>query len=146
MSLSLYMDVHVPRAITRTLTTSGVNVITAQEDGCAQMPDPELLDRAGSLNRVLFTRDDDLLAEATLRQRAGVPFSGVIFAHQMRVNIGQCIADLRIRMPFPGRGFQFGNPPANQVILDPRPPSPLPDPRSKNKEPGTKNTITVPVS
>ena len=33
MSLSLYMDVHVPRAITRSLTVAGVDVITAQ-DGC----------------------------------------------------------------------------------------------------------------
>lgn len=96
MGLALYMDVHVPRAITRTLTAAGVDIITAQEDECSQMPDPELLDRAGSLNRVLFTRDDDLLAEATRRQRAGIAFSGVIFAHQMRVNIGQCIADLQI--------------------------------------------------
>lgn len=96
MSLSLYMDVHVPRAITRTLTAAGVDVITAQEDGCAQMADPDLLDRAGSLNRVLFTRDDDLLAEATRRQRATIPFYGVIFAHQMRVNIGQCIHDLQL--------------------------------------------------
>ena len=96
MSLALYMDVNVPRAITRTLAAAGVDVITAQEDGCAEMPDPDLLDRAGSLNRVLFTRDDDLLAEATRRQRAGVPFSGVIYAHQMRVNIGQCIGDLQI--------------------------------------------------
>lgn len=96
MSLSLYMDVHVPRAITRTLSASGVDVITAQEDGCALMPDPDLLDRAGSTGRILFTRDDDLLAEAARRQRAGIPFSGLIFAHQMRVNIGQCIHDLHL--------------------------------------------------
>lgn len=96
MGLALYRDVHVPRAITRTLTAAGVDVITAQEDGCSQMPDPELLDRAGSLDRVLFTRDDDRLAEATRRQRASTPFSGVIFAHQMRVNIGQCIHDLQL--------------------------------------------------
>jgi predicted nuclease of predicted toxin-antitoxin system len=96
MSLSLYMDVHVPRAITRTLTATRIDVMTAQEDGCAQMPDPELLDRAGSLGRILFTRDDDLLTEATRRQRAGIPFSGLIFAHQMRVNIGQCIHDLQL--------------------------------------------------
>lgn len=50
MSLALYMDVHVPRAITRELTAVGVDVLTAQEDGCSQMPDPELLDRAGSLS------------------------------------------------------------------------------------------------
>jgi len=96
MSLSLYMDVHVPRAITRALSAANVNVITAQEDGCSQTLDPELLDRAGALGRVLFTRDDDLLAEATRRQRSVIPFAGVIFAHQMRVNIGQCVHDLHL--------------------------------------------------
>ena len=50
MSLALYMDVHVPRAISRTLSAAGVHVITAQEDGCARMDDPELLDRAYSLH------------------------------------------------------------------------------------------------
>lgn len=96
MSLGLYMDVHVPRAITRSLATAGLDVITAQEDGCGRMPDPELLDRASLLGRALFTRDDDLLAEAVRRQRASIPFAGVIFAHQMRANIGQCILDLQL--------------------------------------------------
>lgn len=96
MSLKLYMDVHIPRAITRTLITSGVDVITAQEDGSALMPDPELLDRADSLGCVLFTRDDDLLTEATRSQRASIPFHGVIYAHQMRANIGICIQDLQL--------------------------------------------------
>ncbi len=96
MSLALYMDVHVPRAITCSLTAAGVNVITAQEDGCARMPNPALLDRAGSMGRILFTRDDDLLVEAVRRQRVSLPFAGVIFAHQMRVNIGQCIHDLQL--------------------------------------------------
>ena len=94
MSLSLYMDVHVPRAIARSLIAEGVDVITAQEDGCARMPDPELLDRASSLCRILFSRDEDLLAEAVRRQRASISFAGVIYAHQMRVNIGQCVHDL----------------------------------------------------
>lgn len=96
MSLSLYMDAHVPRAITRALIAAGVDVITAQEDDCARMLDPELLDRASSLGRSIFTRDDDLLAEATRRQRASIAFAGVIYAHQMRVNIGQCIHDLHL--------------------------------------------------
>lgn len=90
------MDVHIPRAITCALTAAAVNVITAQEDGCARMPDPDLLDRAGSMGCILFTRDDDLLVEAVRRQRASIPFAGVIFAHQMRVNIGQCIHDLHL--------------------------------------------------
>jgi len=60
------------------------------------MDDPELLDRAGELERVLFTQDDDLLAEATRRQREGIPFRGVIYAHQLRVSIGTGVHDLEI--------------------------------------------------
>jgi hypothetical protein len=46
MSLGLYMDVHAPRPITRGLRRRGVDVLTAQEDGAARAPDPELLRRA----------------------------------------------------------------------------------------------------
>jgi hypothetical protein len=42
----------------------------------------------------LFSQDEDLLAEATRRQREGTPFSGVIYGHQMSVTIGACIRDL----------------------------------------------------
>jgi hypothetical protein len=94
--VALYMDQNVPRAITSGLRLGGVNVLTAFEDGAAELDDPALLDRAGELGRVLFTRDDDLLAETTQRQRAGVPFRGVIFGHQLRVSIGACIRDLEI--------------------------------------------------
>jgi hypothetical protein len=48
------------------------------------------------LNRALFTRDDDLLAEAARRQKESIPFYGVIYAHQLRVSIGTCIRDLEI--------------------------------------------------
>ena len=80
MALALYMDHHVPRAITLGLYLRAVDVITAHEDGASQMSDPDLLDRARSLNRVLFTQDDDLLAEASARQGQGIPFFGVIYA------------------------------------------------------------------
>jgi hypothetical protein len=36
------------------------------------------------------------LAEAAQRQQEGVPFSGVIYAHQLRVAIGICVEDLEI--------------------------------------------------
>ena len=64
MALALYMDHHVPRAITGGLRLRGVDVLTALEDGASELDDPALLDRAGALGRVLFTQDDDLLAEA----------------------------------------------------------------------------------
>lgn len=74
MPISLYMDEHVPRAITVALRIRGVDVVTAQEDKAVGFSDPELLDRAGDLRRVLFTHDDDLLAEAARRQDAGIFF------------------------------------------------------------------------
>lgn len=96
MAIKLYMDQHVPRAITSGLRLRGVDVMTVYEDSTSELDDPTLLDRAGELERVLFTRDDDLLAEAIRRQREGIPFRGVIYAHQLRVSIGTCIQDLEI--------------------------------------------------
>jgi len=55
-----------------------------------------LLDGAATLERVLFTQDEDPLAEAARRQKAGIPFRGVIFAAQLRVSIGACVHDLEI--------------------------------------------------
>ncbi len=63
MSLKLYADVHVRRAISVALRVRGVDVLTAQADGAAELEDPELLDRATTLARALFTQDEDLLAE-----------------------------------------------------------------------------------
>lgn len=96
MTTSLYMDVHVRRAVTNGLRLRVVDVLTAQEDGASRLPDPELLDRATELGRILFTQDDDLLREAHFRQETGVAFSGVVYGHQLNVTIGQCIEDLEL--------------------------------------------------
>ena len=96
MSLRLYMDQHVQSAITEALGLRDVDVLTAQEDGTSELPDPQLLDRAGELDRVLFSRDVDLVAEATRRQRSGESFTGVIYAHQLAATIGRCVADLEL--------------------------------------------------
>lgn len=96
MSVQLYMDVHVPYAITVALRLRGVDVLTAQEDGTSKLDDPILLDRATELGRLLFTRDDDLLREANLRQQTGVPFAGVVYAHQLNISIGECVSDLEL--------------------------------------------------
>jgi hypothetical protein len=90
------MDHHVPRAITIGLRMRKVDVVTAHEDSADRISDSDLLDRAGRLGRVLFTQDDDLVAEAVIRQRDAIPFSGVIYAHQLRTSIGRCIQDLEL--------------------------------------------------
>jgi hypothetical protein len=96
MAVAFYMDHHVPRSITVGLRLRQVEVLTAYEDGTSALDDIGLLDRAGELGRALFTRDDDLLAEATKRQRAGIPFCGIVYAHQLRVAIGKCVEDLEL--------------------------------------------------
>lgn len=96
MAVSLYMDHHVPKAITIGLRLRGINVVTAHEDGADQLDDDLLLKRAHKLKRALFTQDDDLLEEAVKCQREGSPFSGVIYGHQLRVTIGVCIQNLEI--------------------------------------------------
>ena len=96
MPVSLYLDGHVPRAIQLGLRLRNVDVLIAQEDGTETLPDDKLLDRATDLRRVLFTFDDDLLAEATKRQREDKAFGGLIYAHPLRISIGQCIRDLEL--------------------------------------------------
>ena len=96
MSLPFYMDVNVPYAITTSLRLRGVDVLTAQQDGAHKLTDSELLSRAGALRRVLFSQDKDFLREATRRQKSGERFTGVIYAHQLMVTIGQCVNDLEL--------------------------------------------------
>lgn len=90
------MDVHVPAAITSALRQKGIDVLRAQDDDAATLDDGPLLDRATALNRVMFSRDRDMLTEASFRQRTGAAFAGVIYAHQLMVTIGQCIFDLEL--------------------------------------------------
>jgi hypothetical protein len=90
------MDVQVERSITVGLRARGVDVLTAQEDGAARFTDPEILDRALTLRRVVFSRDIDFLIEGVRRQRANESFAGIIYGHALRVTIGRCIGDLEV--------------------------------------------------
>ena len=96
MKVGFYFDENVERAITAGLRLRGVDVLTAQEDQRRRTPDAVVLDRATELGRPLFSHDDDLLAEAHRRQLEGVPFSGVIYAHQAWTSVGECIRDLEL--------------------------------------------------
>jgi hypothetical protein len=46
--------------------------------------------------RLLFSQDEDLLVEATLRQRSGRHCSGVIYGHQLELTIRRAIRDLEL--------------------------------------------------
>lgn len=61
MAIKLYMDHHVPRAISDGLRARGVDLLTAYEDGTNQWEDAALLDRASELGRILISRDYNIL-------------------------------------------------------------------------------------
>jgi hypothetical protein len=96
VALRLYFDHNVRRPVLEGLRLRGVDVLTAFEDGAHRLQDPELLDRATSLGRVLFSQEEDLLAEAAHRQRVGRDFAGLIYAHQTSLSVGECIAQLEL--------------------------------------------------
>lgn len=96
MPVGIYMDVHIPKAITNGLRLRGVDVLTAQEDNTTNFPDDELLTRATELGRPLFSQDDDLLTEAHKRLSIEEDFAGVIYSHQLSSPIGRCIEDLEL--------------------------------------------------
>ncbi len=96
MPLALYMDHHIPRAITAGLRARGVDVLTAYEDRAQTLPDEVLLDRATALNRLLVSCDPDLLAEAARRQEGKRHFTGIVYGHPVLVSIGDFVRSLEL--------------------------------------------------
>lgn len=96
MSLRLYFDHHVPRAIAVGAQQRGVDVLTAEADGTADRDDEFLLQRATALGRVVFTQDRDFLALAAAWQQTRREFAGMVYAHQLRITIGGAIHDLAL--------------------------------------------------
>src|SRR5262249_9775661 len=90
------MDVHLRRAVTTALRLRAIDVLTAQEDGAAELDDERLLDRAMKLGRVLVSQDEDLLREGAKRLSEHKDFSGIIYAHQLRITIGRMVEDLEL--------------------------------------------------
>ena len=96
MAIALYMDVHIPQAITDQLRRRGVDILTAFEDECQELADDQLLLRVTQLSRVLFTQDIRFRVLAETWQVEGKQFSGLIFGHQLGGTIGQFVRDLEL--------------------------------------------------
>jgi predicted nuclease of predicted toxin-antitoxin system len=90
------MNHHIPAAVTEGLRRRGVDVVTAFEDGAARWDDEELLARATELGRTLFSQDEDLLAVTHNWLKTGKNFSGLVYAHQQQITLGQAVKDLEL--------------------------------------------------
>ena len=91
MTWPLYMDQHVPSAVTKGLRRRKIDVLTAFDDSASEWEDPAILGRANELGRIVFTQDEDFLSLATEWRDAGRTFFGVVFCPQERLGHGALI-------------------------------------------------------
>ncbi len=96
MTVALYMDHNVVRAVTEGCRANGLDVLTAFEDGWHEESDSSVLERANCLGRVVFTQDSDFLVLAAHHQAQAIPFAGVVFAKHGGVTIRNVIDDLTL--------------------------------------------------
>lgn len=94
--LRFYFDVHVPRTVAEQLEKRGIDILTAQADHSATLPDHELLARATSLGRTIVTSDIRFRALAENWQAGNRDFGGLIFAHPLQVTVGRMVIDLEL--------------------------------------------------
>ena len=95
-AIKLYFDVHVPATVARQLEKRGVDILTAQADNSATLPDSALLQRATDLGRTMVTSDIRFRALAEEWQAQFLAFGGLIYAHPLQVTIGRMIIDLEL--------------------------------------------------
>ena len=90
------MDHHVPAAVTEGLRLRAVDVVTVAEDGYNRADDAAVLARGTELNRAVYSQDRHLLILARQWIRSDRDFSGVVYAHQLEINIGTAVRDLEL--------------------------------------------------
>ncbi len=96
MPVQLYLDVHVDKAIHDQLRLRGVDVLRAQDDDAGELLDEELLQRAATLGRLVFTHDIGFKARAESWQSQGRTFAGLLFGNQLGVTVGAYVKDLEL--------------------------------------------------
>ena len=96
MTVALYMDHNVVRAVVEGCRAAGLDVLTAFEDGWHERSDIDILERALELGRIVFTQDTDFIVLATERQAGGIPFPGVIFGKHGSMPVRKVIDDLAL--------------------------------------------------
>ncbi len=96
MSVPLYLDHNMPRAVAQGLVAREVDLLTAIADGADRTEDEQLLVRAMAMGRMLVSQDKDFIAITTRWLRSGRAFGGVARVPQEGMSIGAIIEQLEM--------------------------------------------------
>lgn len=95
MPVSLYTDESVPVAVAAGLQRRGAPAISARDAGNLGLDDAAQLAYATAQQMVIFTHDIDFLALAYQLAETAEGHAGVIYVHQDKLTIGECIRRLK---------------------------------------------------
>jgi hypothetical protein len=85
--IQFFFDQHMPPGIAHGLRLRGVDALTAQDAGRCEFPDPDQLQFATVVERVMVTFDTDYLAlDASGVQHAGIAWSATKYSIGQLVN------------------------------------------------------------
>lgn len=90
MEIKYHLDESVANAVANGLEHRGIDVTTSKAAGLIGASDREQLGYATTVGRVLVTHDDDFLRI----HAAGAEHTGIAYAHQKRLTIGQTVLAL----------------------------------------------------
>lgn len=95
MPVQIYTDERVPVAVAAGLQRRHVAAISARDAGNLGLTDEEQFAYATLHHMVIFTHDTDFLRLASIRAESGEDHWGIVYAHQNKVTIGDCIHRLK---------------------------------------------------
>ncbi len=93
-ALRIYTDESVPTTVAEGLKRRGVDAWSARDTGNLGLSDEEQLEYAIREQAVIFTHDDDFLRLAHDWTQQGKEHWGIIYVHQYKHSIGECIRHL----------------------------------------------------
>lgn len=95
MPVKIYTDESVPVTVAAGLQRRHVMAVSARDMGNLGLTDEEQLAFATARQMAIFTHDTDFLRLAAVRSESGHEHWGIIYVHQDRVSIGDCIHRLK---------------------------------------------------
>ncbi|MBW2154821.1 MAG: DUF5615 family PIN-like protein [Deltaproteobacteria bacterium] len=94
--IRIYTDESVSVAIAEGLKRRGVDAFSARDAGNLGLTDEEQLVYADKEKVTIFTHDTDFLQIAVRWVDEGKTHQGIIYCHQKRYSVGECIRKLRM--------------------------------------------------